>query len=157
MTCTCTYNRTVCTGDITEFALPDPCAGKTFDFVMLNDVAEHIQKERYGCFFENLQRLTHKGSIVYMHTPTPQAQLADSSQYMENVLPHHVVVLGMALAGFELVTFEHDLDTVCSLENAFKDPSTPRALHDVRCIYNNWPKYYHILFRKSPKEVLVIS
>ena len=92
-----------------------------------------------------------------MHTPTPQAQLADSSQYMENVLPHHVVVLGMALAGFELVTFEHDLDTVCSLENTFKDPSTPRALHDVRCIYNNWPKYYHILFRKSPKEVLVIS
>jgi hypothetical protein len=53
-------------GDITEFTLPEPYAAKTFDFVMLNDVAEHIQKERYGCFFQNLNSVTHEGSIVYM-------------------------------------------------------------------------------------------
>jgi hypothetical protein len=124
---------------------------------MLNDVAEHIQKERYGCFFENLKQLMHQGSLVYMHTPTPQVQLADLVQYVENVLPHHVVVLGMTLAGFELVTFGHDLDTVCSKKDAWKDPSTPRTLQDALCIYNKWPKYYHVLFRKSPKNVLLLS
>jgi cyclopropane fatty-acyl-phospholipid synthase-like methyltransferase len=166
------YNCIVRAGDITDLVLPAPYADKTFDFIMLNDVAEHIQKERYGCFFRNLHRLTHEGSIVYMHTPTPQAQLADSEQYVENVLPHHVVVTGMALAGFELVTFEHDLTTVCvdlptrkaakeagqeDWKDAWKDTSTPQGLHNARCVYNKWPKYYHVLFRKSRKEVLVLS
>jgi len=85
-------------GDITNFVLPEPYANKTFDFVMLNDVAEHIQKERYGCLFHKLQQVTHHNSIVYMHTPTPQAQLADQEQYLENVLPHHYLIMGMALA-----------------------------------------------------------
>jgi 2-polyprenyl-3-methyl-5-hydroxy-6-metoxy-1,4-benzoquinol methylase len=142
-------------GDITEFTLPDPYARKTFDFVMLNDVAEHIQKERYGCFFANLASLTHEGSIVYMHTPTPQAQLRDKGQYVENVLPHHYLFMGMALAGFELVTFEHDLDTLCREKSAKE--SIPRGINKARCIYNGWPKYYHAVFRKSPKNVLVLA
>lgn len=56
-------------GDITDFELPDKDA--TFDFIMINDVMEHLQKNRYGCFFEKLKSVTHKGSVVYMHTPTP--------------------------------------------------------------------------------------
>jgi hypothetical protein len=146
---------TVRAGDITEFALPDPYAGKTFDFVMLNDVAEHIQKERYGCFFQNLHRLTHEGSIVYMHTPTPQTQFGYADQYVENVLPHHYVVMGMALAGFELVTLEHDMDTWC--EDPGGRESIPRGIRDARCVYNGYPKYYHAVFRKSPKKVLVLA
>ena len=42
---------------------------------MLNDVVEHIQRGRFGCLFLKLQELTHAGSLVYMHTPTPEAQL----------------------------------------------------------------------------------
>jgi 2-polyprenyl-3-methyl-5-hydroxy-6-metoxy-1,4-benzoquinol methylase len=143
-------------GDITEFTLPEPYAAKTFDFVMLNDVAEHIQKERYGCFFQNLNSLTHEGSIVYMHTPTPQAQLKDTDQYVENVLPHHYLVMGMALAGFELVTFEHDLDTFCK-EKVSDRESIPLGINKAKCIYNEWPKYYHAVFRKSPKNVLQLT
>jgi SAM-dependent methyltransferase len=141
-------------GDITNFNLPDPYAAKTFDFVMLNDVAEHIQKERYGCFFQKLKEVTHAGSLVYMHTPTPHAQLADEVQYVEKVLPHHYMVIGMALAGFELVTFEHDVDTQCG---NLGWELLPRAVRDVGCLMSKWPKYYHVIFRKSPKEVLVLS
>merc|ERR1719265_2327777 len=64
-------------GDITEFSLPEPYASKTFNFTMLNDVVEHVQSSRYGCLFSQLDRVTHPGSIVYMHTPSPLAQLAD--------------------------------------------------------------------------------
>ena len=35
-------------GDVTDFDLR---SDDVFDFIMINDVAEHIQKERYGCFF----------------------------------------------------------------------------------------------------------
>jgi hypothetical protein len=122
---------------------------------MLNDVAEHIQKERYGCFFQKLKEVTHEGSLVYMHTPTPQAQLTDEGQFVENVLPHHYLVTGMALAGFELVTFEHDVDTVCSEKGGRE--FLPRSVREVGCLWNMWPKYYHVIFRKSPKQVLVLS
>jgi hypothetical protein len=121
---------------------------------MLNDVTEHIQKERYGCFFQKLKDVTHEGSLVYMHTPTPQAQLADEGQYLENVLPHHYLVTGMALAGFELVTFEHDVDTKCGNKGR---ELLPLSVREVGCLHNKWPKYYHVIFRKSPKEVLVLS
>merc|ERR1712054_91262 len=80
-------------GDITEFSLPTPYANKTFDLVMLNDVMEHVQRNRYGCLFKKLQDVTHPGSIVYMHTPTPEAQMLDRGQTIENVLPHHYVVM----------------------------------------------------------------
>ena len=51
-------------GDITSFQLPD---SRTFDFVMMNDVAEHVQKERYECLFLQLDAVSHPGTIVYMH------------------------------------------------------------------------------------------
>jgi SAM-dependent methyltransferase len=154
-------------GDITNFVLPEPYTTKTFDFVMLNDVAEHIQNERYGCFFQKLQQVTHHNSIVYMHTPTPQAQLADKDQYLENVLPHHYLVMGMALAGFELMTFEHDLDTDCSVlvrlgivdyEDATLHPEKlPKMVRGVKCMYNGFPKYYHAVFRRASSEVLTLA
>jgi len=136
-------------GDVTDFQLPVPYKGKTFDFVMLNDVVEHIQKERYECFFLKLKEVTHSGSIVYMHTPTPQAQIVDKGQYFENVLPHHYLIMGMALAGFELVTFEHDLDTKCGTR---ENHTLPVALKGVKCMMNKWPKYYHSIFRKTQND-----
>jgi hypothetical protein len=63
--------------------------------------------------------------------------------------------MGMALAGFELVTFEHDLDTVCKAKT--NSTSIPRGINKANCIYNGWPKYYHAVFRKSPKNVLVMA
>mmetsp|Transcript_17242 Transcript_17242/g.35516 ORF Transcript_17242/g.35516 Transcript_17242/m.35516 type:complete len:236 (+) Transcript_17242:257-964(+) len=132
-------------GDVTV----DHGIGQTFDFIMLNDVAEHIQKDRYGCFFQTLRGMTHKGSVVYMHTPTPRAQLEDDGQYFENVLPHHLTVTGMALEGFELVTFEHDMDTNCG---GNKSPYLPRSLHRGSCYMGGWAKYYHSIFVRSDDE-----
>jgi hypothetical protein len=93
---------------------------------------------------------------TFRHTPTPQAQLEDQRQYVENVLPHHYLFMGMALAGFELVTFEHDLDTVCQ-DKVTNRKFIPRGINKAKCIYNDWPKYYHAVFRKSPKNVLVLA
>merc|ERR1719265_1816976 len=142
-------------GDITEFSLPKPYESSTFDFVMLNDVMEHIQKKRYGCFFAQLNKVTHAGSIVYMHTPSPKAQLLDKDQYYENVVPHHLVVSGMAMIGFELVKFEYDMDTLC---DTVSDPGLPRQLQGAGCYFNGWPKYTHNVYRKvDNKDVLNVS
>lgn len=136
-------------GDITEFSL-DP-SNQTFDFVMLNDVVEHLQQHRYGCFFDQLKSVTHKESIVYMHTPTPHAQLFENGQYYENLLPHHILIAGMAAAGFELVTFEHDLDTKCGGDLS---SSAPLQLQRGECSVGGWIKYYHATFiRRGGREL----
>jgi len=140
-------------GDMTDFELPQPYSNMTFDFVMLNDVMEHIDKGRYGCMFQSLKRVTHPGSVVYMHTPSPEAQLEDDDQFIENVLPHHVVVSGMRHAGFELVVFEHDLDTRCGGDLM---PSTPRILSHSQCNFGMWPKYTHSVFYR-PKDSRVFQ
>ena len=153
-------------GDVTEFSLPPPYDKKTFDFVMLNDVAEHIQKHRYGCFFHKLRDVTHEGSLVYFHTPNPQTQLADAEQFFENVLPHHVVVSGMAASNFELVMFEQDVDTACGHGLSGSSPSTgsavvdgfPKAILNTKCSYNGYTKYYHAVFRRvDSKPIFDIS
>lgn len=134
-------------GDITNFTLEgDSGIEKTFDFVMLNDVMEHLQIKRYGCFFDKIQSVTHEGSIVYMHTPTPEAQLRDQGQFYENILPHHIVIAGMALKGFQVLSFEYDMDTVCG---GTPNDSTPRLLRNAKCLVDGWPKYSHSLFVRS--------
>jgi SAM-dependent methyltransferase len=144
-------------GDITDFQLPPPYEGMTFDFIMLNDVAEHIQKHRYGCFFQKLRQVTHEGSLVYFHTPNPQTQLVDAEQFFENVLPHHVLVGGMAASNFELVLFQQDVETDCGHDLSASDPSTngfPKAILGTRCSYNGYTKYYHALFRRVDSKPL---
>lgn len=131
-------------GDITEFTLQGNWS--TFDFVMLNDVMEHLQPNRYGCFFEKLKSVTHEGSVVYMHTPTPEAQVVDQKQFYENVLPHHLVVAGMALAGFELVAFEHDQEFECSGE---PNDGIPRLIERGNCYRGGWLMFYHIVFFRT--------
>jgi hypothetical protein len=135
----------------TEFTLPSPYTDKTFDFVMVNDVAEHIQKDRYGCFFQQLREVTHDGSLVYMHTPNPQARLADSGQYYENVLPHHFVVMGMALVYFEVVLLEQDNDTRCRGGQLANKELLPTVLDQSNCKMNGYVKYYHVVFRRVDK------
>jgi SAM-dependent methyltransferase len=132
-------------GDITEFDLPDLYQVKTFDLIMLNDVLEHIQPNRYGCFFDNLKRYSHPGTVVYFHTPTPEAQIFDKDQFYENVVPHDLAVRGMATAGFELVKFEHDLVTKCGGEGK----NLPKALRGAGCHFGHWVKYTHMLFQKA--------
>jgi len=132
--------------DITEFALPPPIATATFDFVMLNDVMEHVQRERYGCLFQQLDKMTHPGSIVYMHTPSPMLQLRESGQYYERVVPHHFVVASMAAVGFELVAFEYDVDVVCN--NAKQKRLLTKWLAHSKCTVEGWPHYTHSVYRK---------
>ena len=139
-------------GDVTDFTpLPAPHTFKTFDFIMLNDVAEHIQKERYGCLFQQLQHVTHSGSLIYFHTPNPQAQLTDKNQYYENVLPHAFLIAGMAQHGFELVQLEQDIDTDANNHKMSKDTKTMAWLRTkTKCEKNGYPKYYHAIFRRVP-------
>jgi hypothetical protein len=118
---------------------------------MLNDVAEHIQKDRYGCFFQKLREVTHDGSLVYMHTPNPQTQLADSAQYYENVLPHHFVVMGMALANFEVILLEQDFGTQCGKKELANKEQLPTVLDHAGCLSNGYVKYYHVVFRRVDK------
>ena len=120
---------------------------------MMNDVAEHVQKERYECLFLQLDAVSHLGTIVYMHTPTPEAQLEDSKQYYENVLPHQFLVNGMASVGFRLIKFEHDLDTDCQTQ---QKGSLPSQLSEAKCLRNGWPKYYHVVFQKTDMNVFAI-
>lgn len=137
-------------GDVTDFSLPNP---QTFDFIMMNDVVEHIQKQRYPCLFSKLDELSHPGTLVYMHTPTPEAQQTDKNQYFDNVVPHHFLFEGMASVGFRVLKFEHDLDTVCKMREA----DLPRVLRSARCLQNGWPKYYHVVFQKTDADVFSLS
>eukprot|EP00526_Cylindrotheca_closterium_P017086 CAMPEP_0113619546 /NCGR_PEP_ID=MMETSP0017_2-20120614/9926_1 /TAXON_ID=2856 /ORGANISM="Cylindrotheca closterium" /LENGTH=315 /DNA_ID=CAMNT_0000529125 /DNA_START=40 /DNA_END=984 /DNA_ORIENTATION=+ /assembly_acc=CAM_ASM_000147 len=120
-------------GDVTDFDLGH---NHTFDFVMLHDVMEHLQRDRYGCFFQQIQKITHEASVIYMHTPTPEAQIGDTVQYYENVLPHHILISGMAMAGFQLVTMEHDTTSKCP--GGGKHKHLPKALEDSKCYYKGW-------------------
>lgn len=137
-------------GDITDFDLPAPYTTVTFDFVMLNDVMEHIQKDRYGCFFDMIKKKTHRGSVVYMHTPTPEFQLTETDQYYENVLPHHHVILGMALAGFELVALDHDMEVGC----LSRTPTlhVPKRIQCAHSPPGKWPLFYHMIFHRSADD-----
>ena len=112
---------------------------------MLDDVLENIQPNRYGCFFDNLKRYSHPGTVVYFHTPTSEAQIFDNIQTYENVVPHDLAVRGMATAGFELVKFEHDLVTKCNGNGK----NLPIALRGAGCHFGNWVKYTHMIFQKA--------
>ena len=128
------------TGDITEFSLPEPYLEATFDFLMLIDVLERIRPSRYGCLFTKLREVSHPGSLVYLHTPSPQAQLVDNyEQNNETGLPHHVLVAGMAMAGFELV--EMQTDTNCG-GSEYNLNQLPRSLGESAC------KYIHMIFQR---------
>jgi 3-hydroxymyristoyl/3-hydroxydecanoyl-(acyl carrier protein) dehydratase len=154
--CSC-FSESPPPGDIADFTLPGPHESKTFDFVMLNDVAKHIQKDRCGCFFSQLQKVTHDDSIVHMHTPNPQGQLMEKGQFYENVLPHHFLTLGMATAGFELIQLEQDLGVMCG---ARQDSLSPSLLLKVPCACNKWPRHHHVLFRRvnaSKHDVFQLS
>lgn len=93
-----------------------------------------------------LKKVSKPGTIVYFHTPTPEAQLIDEDQYLENVLPHHYLIMGMSLSGFELVTLEHDMDTECKSKIS---PSALRQIRNAKCAMNFYPKYYHAVFQQK--------
>ena len=129
-------------GDVTEFSLPEPYLEATFDFIILIDVLERIRPSRYGCLFTKLREVSHPGSLVYLHTPTPQAQLVDNDeQNYEAVLPHHVLVAGMAMAGFGLVELQTDKDSNCE-GSVYNLNQLPRSLGESAC------KYSHMIFQR---------
>jgi len=161
-------------GDITDFDLPQPYEDATFDFIMLNDVVEHVQRSRFGCLFLQLQELTHAGSLVYIHTPTPESQLYlhrnsfpassitavdDGSNAKEEsrrerspaVLPHHFIVTGMAMAGFELIEMEMDTYTDCG-GRIYNLNRLPLSVDASACNVGGYTKYSHMVFRRASDE-----
>ena len=80
---------------------------KVNTFLAILTMAEHIMPKRYGCLFATLAAHSHPGTAVYMHTPTPETQLNENGQFFENVVPQHVLVTGMAFAGFQLERFDN--------------------------------------------------
>jgi 2-polyprenyl-3-methyl-5-hydroxy-6-metoxy-1,4-benzoquinol methylase len=136
--------------DITDFHEID----YKFDVIMMNDVIEHVQPERYGCLFSTLEEYSHPGTAVYMHIPSPEAQLVDDGQFFENVLPHHILVSGMANAGFQLEYFSFDHDTECQSHGKVEGTST--KTRGSKCVMNGAPKYTHFLFRRvNNPDVLI--
>ena len=124
---------------------------QTFDLITLNDVVEHLMPNRYGCLFATLAAHARPGTVVYMHTPTPETQLRDRGQYFENVVPHHVLVVGMACAGFQMERFAYDNETDCGRSMPTSSAGLTPMNRGVRCIDqgSSVPKYSHIVFRKS--------
>lgn len=123
-------------GDSTELYL-----GGKYDLMMMNDVLEHVMTDRYGCLFANIDKYAKEGSYVYFHLPSPTTQLYDRGQYFENVVPPHLIVVGLATFGFELHAYEQDVDTKIN-------GKTVMARHDKPVT-----KYVHLLFRKTSEDV----
>ena len=138
--------------DITDFDEID----HKFDIIMMNDVVEHVQAERYGCLFNTLEAYSRPGTAVYMHIPSPEAQLEDMGQFFENVVPHHVLIDGMAGSGFQLEHFSFDYDTDCQSKGKVEGTNTRNR--GAKCIMNGVPKYTHFVFRRvSNPNVLVFT
>ena len=114
---------------------------------------------RHGCLWRTLSRYAR--DFVYLHVPTPEAQLDDRGQYIETVVPHATVVAGLAAAGFALERFEPDYDTVCGQRQGWADRwarYAGRAPTTVGCgSGRGTAKYSHMLFRKAPPATLVVS
>ena len=141
-------------GDVTAVRL-----GRTFDLITMNDVLEHVMPKRYGCLFATLAAHSRPNTMVYMHTPTPETQLSDKGQFFENVVPHHILVAGMACAGFQLERFAHDTETNCTNTPPKKRSAARHGLAHRRgagCIdgASGVAKYSHAVFRWAPAGTL---
>lgn len=137
------------TGDITDFALPEPYEQESFDLIMMNDVFEHVQPSRYGCLFNKLRQVSHPGSLLYIHAPTPQAHLAgdQSNNGRKIILPHHVLVAGAAMAGFELVEMVSDRHSSCG-GTIYNLNRLPKSFDESACNYGGYAKYSHMIFQR---------
>ena len=92
--CAAHLRSSMCPENVASFSSVRNDHNNTHDItrtIMLNDVMEHIQIPRYTCLFPRLQQNTPAGSLAYLHTPTPLAQLSETRQFDENVLPHDVL------------------------------------------------------------------
>ena len=137
------------TGDITDFTLPEPYKQASFDMIMMNDVLETVQPTRYGCLFHKLRQVSHPGSLVYLHTPNPQTQLAEDQPIDgKNIMPHHVLVAGMAMAGFELVEMISDRHSSCG-GTVYNLNRLPKNFDDSACNQGGHAKYSHLIFQRA--------
>jgi len=136
-------------GELTDLSMLP--MSTTYDLVIINDVLDTISPKRMGCLYQELNHFTHAGSVVYMHTSSPHAQLQETSK---QIIPHHDLINGMALyAGMELVTLEHDMDTQCVHARM---PDAPKLIQKVHCSHGDWARYLHAVFHK-PSDKLVLG
>ena len=141
-------------GDTTDFSLPpNPSKKDTFDVVMLNDVLEHVLPSRLVCAANLLKRMTHPGSVVYIHNPSPQVQQSNqggNEQFFENTVEPDTLVSIMADAGFELFMFEPDVETRCGNKKLSND--LPLVVRSSQCSAAGWVKYQHIVFFRKTRR-----
>ena len=138
--------------------------GRRYDLIILSDVIEHVLIERYVCLARTITNHASKRAAVYLHTPSPETQLLDQhggernqSQFFENTIPHHTLVLLFARFGFQLENFEYDQITDCGRPG--EDRGLVTAGRGAKCVFaDGTPKYTNMLFRRvSNPAVLRMS
>jgi hypothetical protein len=108
---------------------------------MLNDVAEHIQRERYSCF-PKLKRSHHDGSIVY--TPHPHYRPSSPDRVFGKRSTASLRYHGHGLGRVQLITFERSGNGLW--QHGF--PGLPRiVVRDVKCMCSiSGPSIIRIVF-----------
>ena len=90
----------------------------TFDMIYMADSYEHVPKYRELHLWESLVRLSHFGTKLYIHIPTPTKQkysLGGAQQYLEKVVEYDDLLHTAACFGFRRIKFqEHAIDTFAS-------------------------------------------
>ena len=125
--------------------------------ILMNDVLEHVQPTRYGCLFHKLRQVSHPGSLVYLHTLNPQTQLAeDQPNDDKNIMPHHVLVASMAMAGFELVEMVSDRQSSCG-GTVYNLNRLPKNFDESSCNQGGHAKYSHLIFQRVYNEDKVLE
>jgi trans-aconitate 2-methyltransferase len=87
--------------DMSDFNLK-----KTFDFIVLPDVMEHIPVDQHEELFAVIKNHMHKSSKILIHIPHPQA-----IQYYRETEPQNMQVIDQALSASKLLldAYKNDL------------------------------------------------
>ena len=65
-----------------------------------------------------------------------------------NIVPHHVLVAGMAIAGFELVEMVSDRHSSCG-GNVVSLNRLPKVFDESACNHGGYTKYSHMIFQRA--------
>jgi glycosyltransferase involved in cell wall biosynthesis/SAM-dependent methyltransferase len=97
-----------------EFRVADVAqldCGRSFDFIVLADVVEHVPAERYPALFEVLSRHSHPDTLVWMSIPDPdwielmRAHRPEQLQIIDNAVRMRALLDLAERSGFRLVSF----------------------------------------------------
>ena len=72
---------------------------QTFDFIVLADVIEHIPLEQQPVLFENLSKLVHSNSVIFINIPHPKI-----IEYYKKNDPSKLQIIDQAINAGQLMT-----------------------------------------------------